>query len=127
MDILHDLHLHTTISRCAREGATPEAYMEIAKKRGMKTLGFANHVWDTAISPAINDFYAGQDMAPILEMELPKENGLRILRGCEAELDKNGVLGLSEEAAKKLDYVLCVHSHSQFDAINQMIDTTHGS
>lgn len=113
MNITHDLHMHTTLSRCGKPGATPEAYVEIAKERGITTIGFSNHVWDTAVSPAINDFYEGQDITHILSEALPKENGIRILRGCEAELDKNGVLGLSEEAAKSLDYVLAVHSHSQ--------------
>ena len=117
MNIQHDLHMHTTLSLCGKPGATPKAYIEIAKEKGLKTIGFSNHVWDTAVSPAINDFYAGQDMAHILSEPLPEEKSIRILRGCEAEMDKNGVLGLSEEAAKNLDYVLAVHSHSQHDAV----------
>ncbi len=117
MDILHDLHVHTNLSRCGDAEATPARYIELAKARGMKTIGFSNHVWDTAVSPAINAFYEGQDMASILEMEIPKTEGIRVLRGCEAELDKNGVLGLSEAAAKSLDYVLAVHSHSQHEAV----------
>ncbi len=117
MDILHDLHIHTNISRCGQPSATPAKYIELAKARGMKTVGFANHVWDTAVSPAINNWYEGQDMAPILEMDIPKAEGIRVLRGCEAEMDKNGVLGLSEAAAKSLDYVLAVHSHSQHEAV----------
>ncbi len=117
MDIRHDLHLHTTLSRCGKPGATPEAFVDLAKDYGLTTIGFSNHVWDTAVSPAINDFYEGQDVPHILSETLPNEKGIRILRGCEAELDKNGVLGLSEEAAKKLDFVLAVHSHSQHDAV----------
>ncbi len=117
MNINHDLHMHTTLSRCGKEGATPENYITLAKEKGLSVIGFSDHVWDTSVSPAINDFYEGQDVSPILSRSFPKEPGLRILRGCEAELDKNGVLGLSEEAAKKLDYVLAVHSHSQHDAV----------
>ncbi len=117
MNITHDLHMHTTLSRCGQPGASPEAYIEIAKERGLKTIGFSNHVWDTAVAPAINDFYKGQDMAHILSEAYPNADGIRILRGCEAEMDANGVLGLSEEAAKNLDYVLAVHSHSQHDAV----------
>ncbi len=113
MNIRHDLHLHTTLSTCGKPGATPEAYIAIAKEKGLSTIGLCDHVWDTAVSPAINTFYTGQDMEHVLSLSLPKADGIRILRGCEAELDKNNVLGLSEEAAKKLDYVLCVHSHSQ--------------
>ncbi len=113
MDIKHDLHLHTTLSHCGKASATPEAYIEIAKEKGLTTIGFCDHVWDTAVSPAINDFYEGQDMARILSAPAPKADGIRVLRGCEAELDKNGILGLSEDAAKKLDFVLAVHSHSQ--------------
>lgn len=113
MNIRHDLHLHTTLSYCGKDSATPENYVEIAKKKGLSTIGFSDHVWDTAVSPAINDFYEGQDAERILSASLPKAEGIRILRGCEAELDKNGVLGLSEDAAKKFDYILCTHSHSQ--------------
>ncbi len=113
MDIKHDLHLHTTLSRCGKAGAVPESYLEIAKEKGLDIIGFCDHVWDTAVSPAINAFYEGQDMNHVLSLSLPKADGIRILRGCEAELDKNGVLGLSEDAAKKFDYILCTHSHSQ--------------
>lgn len=117
MDILHDLHVHTFISRCAQPSATPAKYIELAKANGLKTIGFANHLWDTAVSPAINDWYAGQDMASILEMDIPKADGIRVLRGCEAEMDKNGVLGISETAAKSLDFVIASHSHSQHEAV----------
>lgn len=113
MDIKHDLHLHTSVSRCAASWATAEAYMELAKENGLSLIGVSNHVWDTAVSPAINDFYEGQDMANLLEESFPRAESVRFLLGCEAELDKDGVLGLSEEAAKKLDFVLAVHSHSQ--------------
>ncbi len=117
MKIQHDLHMHTSISPCGKENATPAAYVEIAKKNGLKTIGITNHLWDTAISPAINDFYEGQDGAHLLSESLPCEKGIRILRGCEAEMDKNGVIGLSPALAEKLDYVLVSHSHSQHDAV----------
>ena len=113
MEIRHDLHMHTTLSHCGKEGATPENYLQIAKEKGLSVIGFCDHVWDTAVSPAINSFYEGQDAERILSAPLPKADGVRILRGCEAELDKNGVLGLSEDTAKKFDYILCTHSHSQ--------------
>ncbi|MBE7063732.1 MAG: hypothetical protein IJN25_07160 [Clostridia bacterium] len=109
MDIRHDLHLRTT--------ADPETLAFFAKEKGLTTVGIADPVWDTAVSPAICDFYEGQTMDKILSATLPKEKGLRVLRGCEAEMDKNGVLGLSEKAAKELDFVLACHSNSQHGAV----------
>jgi len=117
LDIRHDLHMHTSLSRCGEDWATPETYIDIARENGLSLIGFADHAWDTAVSPAINDFYKGQDMEAILHRTLPKEKGIRVLRGCEVEMDKNGFLGLSEEVAKQMDYILAVHSHSQHDAV----------
>ena len=119
MKILHDLHIHTYLSLCGDASATPEAYVSVARDLGMKTLGFVDHVWDTAAAPAPNAFYEKQDMAHIQKLVLPKENGMKLLRGCEADLMQNGTLGLTEKEAKKLDFVLAVHSHSQWP---EMID-----
>lgn len=116
MNIQHDLHMHTFLSKCAAPHATIAEYIALAEANGLTTIGIANHIWDTAVSPAPNSFYEKQD-APWLFSEAHPAAGIRVLRGCEAELDKNGVLGLSEETAKKLDYVLAVHSHSQHEAV----------
>ena len=114
MKVLHDLHIHTHLSICGDDSATPEAYVAVGEKCGLTTFGFVDHVWDTAVSPAPNDFYAKQDMAHIKKLVLPSADGKTLLRGCEADLAADGTLGLSEKEAKNLDYVLAVHSHSQW-------------
>ncbi|MDD6309318.1 MAG: PHP domain-containing protein [Clostridia bacterium] len=120
MEIQHDLHIHTHFSPCGSPAATPEAYIEAANACGVKVFGFCDHVWDTAVSPAPNGFYEGQDIEHIMGLTLPKKSGCRFLRGCEADMNKKGVFGLSAEGAAKFDYVLATHSHSQHEA---MIDS----
>ena len=109
MKIQHDLHIPAS--------CTPiEDYLAAAEARGVETLGFLCPVWD-ADTPMPDDFYAGQTVASALSRALPASKTVKLLRGCEAELDKNGVLGLSSEAAKRFDFVFAAHSHSQFDGV----------
>lgn len=44
MKIKRDIHIHTSLSSCADRNATFMGYVEEAKKTGLDTLGFADHL-----------------------------------------------------------------------------------
>lgn len=110
----HDLHLHTALSLCARETAAVPGYLEQARKWGVHAVGFSNHVWDSRVTmPGPNPWYEAQNVERAMEIRdtIPADTGdIRVLVGVETEFAQ-GVLGLSEEAAAPLDYVLIPHSH----------------
>lgn len=115
MKILHDLHLHSRLSDGAEPHATVENYLVLAKEYGLSAIGIADYLWDTKVSAPCDEFYEDQDAKRILSMVYPKEKGIRILRGCEVEMDEKGRLGISEETAKKMDFILATHSHSHIE------------
>lgn len=118
MRITHDFHIHTGLSTCVKnkELATPEKYLENAKKYGLTQLGFSDHFWDDAIPGAIS-WYQPQNLNHVLqlkdELENIKGNGVEIYFGCEAEYDPyhHGV-ALAEAHAELFDFILVPNSHT---------------
>ncbi len=110
----HDIHIHTTLSSCcADEQATPENIIARAAEEGLKTIGFADHMWDSRM-PGASDWYMPQDLEHILKIRdmIPKDTkGVKVLVGCETEYCGNGKVGISREAAEQLDFVLIPASH----------------
>lgn len=116
MNITHDFHVHTVISSCGKESATVENYMRIAKEKGLTKIGFADHMWDSAIEGA-SRWYAPQNYEHVAqiksEIEKYKDSGVKIYFGCEGEYDypHRGV-AMTEETAEKFDFILIPHSHT---------------
>ena len=117
MKITSDLHIHTRLSSCAKPEATVEYYMNKAREIGLKTLGFTDHLWDSAI-PNANKFYVPQDFAHIsrirAELDAADKTGIdRILFGAEGEYDpwRHGV-ALTPEVAEQLEILLVPNSHT---------------
>ena len=117
MKITSDLHIHTRLSSCAKPEATVAYYMDKAREMGFKTLGFTDHLWDSAI-PNANKFYAPQDFAHIseikAELEAADKTGIdRILFGAEGEYDpwRHGV-ALTPAVAEQLEVLLVPNSHT---------------
>ena len=110
----HDLHVHTTLSSCCHsDDATPEAILRRAADAGLKTIGFADHLWDSAVEGA-SEWYAPQDMDHILQIRerIPEDTfGVRVLIGCETEYLGGGRVGISPESAARLDFVLVPVTH----------------
>ncbi|MBE6561361.1 MAG: PHP domain-containing protein [Ruminococcaceae bacterium] len=110
----YDLHIHTRLSSCANPEVTAADYIACAKERGVTTIAFTDHMWDSAI-PGASNWYKPQNYEHICELkkELPAADpDLKILFGCECECDKYGVVGISEEVAAQLDILLVPHSHT---------------
>ena len=117
MNITSDLHVHTALSSCAKPEATVDYYMDKAREIGLKTLGFTDHLWDSAI-PNANGFYRPQNFEHILKIkeDLRKADttGIdRILFGAEGEYDpyRHGV-ALTPGVAEQLEVLLIPNSHT---------------
>ena len=116
MKIKHDFHIHTTLSLCAKKGATVEYYIGKAEELGITKLGFSDHFWDSAIEGA-NSFYQPQNWEHVkqLKEELSKNRSQKIKTyfGCEVEYDSHTRdIAMTEAVAEKFDYVIVPNSHT---------------
>ncbi len=121
MKITSDIHIHTALSSCAERSATFMGYVEAAKNTNLKVLGFADHLWDSAI-PGASKWYAPQNIEHVLKLkeELPASrevDGIKLLFGCETEFAYDGKLCLSEEGFAHFDYVIVPHSHTHMGLV----------
>lgn len=110
----HDIHVHTVLSACCADPASvPEKILARAAEAGLGTIGFSDHMWDSAV-PGASQWYRPQDFAHLCEIrrQLPKEtHGVRVLVGCESEYVGGGRAGITPEVARQLDFVLLPISH----------------
>ncbi len=113
----HDLHIHTYLSACCsdKENHRPAAILALANELGLKTIGFADHVW---VNPDLtpSSWYAAQDASQISKLRedlATIDTDLRVLVGCEAETIAPGKFGITPEFAEQLDFVQlpCSHFH----------------
>ena len=121
MKITSDLHIHTNLSSCASREATLDAYIERALPLHLKTLGFSNHLWDSAV-PGASNWYAPQNVEHVLKLKEELNgrheiNGIRILFGCETEFTYEGKLCLAEENFHHFEYILVPHSHTHMKCV----------
>lgn len=114
MIVTHDIHIHTNLSSCCKDPAsTPENIIKAAAEKGYKLIGFADHLWDNPVYEPSN-WYRPQNLEHVLKIkeQVPKDTmGVKVLVGCETEYCGNGVIGISEEAASQMDFVLVPMSH----------------
>lgn len=117
MRLDHDLHVHTYLSDCCqeKERQTPAAILALAEEMGLRTIGFADHMWLNPNLPPTG-WYAGLNESLISKLRndlAAVETKVRVLVGCEAETVAPGKYGISEEFAQELDFVLlaCDHFH----------------
>lgn len=121
MKATHDVHVHNYLSGCCSDmQATVENYIAIEREKGVRLMGFANHVWDESIPlPAKKgwpvDMYKKHVMAFEMQIkpQIPADTGdLKVLVGGETEYcGMYDVLGMGKEAALKLDFLLIPHTH----------------
>ncbi len=117
--IEHDLHIHTYLSSCCSEKQLqiPKHIIPLAENMGLKTIGFADHLWTNPGIPA-SDWYKPQDGSQITKLKqdlAPLKTKLRVLVGCEADTAAPGKFSITAAYAKTLDYVLLSCSHIHLD------------
>ncbi len=115
MKAYYDVHLHNYLSNCSRDrAATAENEVYKAAELGLKTIGFANHIWDARVEGA-SSWYHKQTLAFSMQIknQIPTDTkGVKVLIGAETEYcGMTQTLGMSAKGAKELDFLLIPHSH----------------
>lgn len=108
----NDLHIHSCLSSCSSDPEqTSWRILEYAKTYGLKTVCLTDHFWDSAV-PGASEWYAPQDFEHISKSKpLPQSDEIRFLFGCEADMDKNMQIGLSEERISEFDFIIIPTTH----------------
>ena len=114
---LHDMHLHI------RQGCTVEEYLEKANHLGIEVMGITEHLWDLETVPVPDapeyafglNYYREKTLSKIhtaKAMFTGETGDVALFWGCETEFSGPlGLVGISAERAKTLDYVVTPHSH----------------
>ncbi len=128
MNIPHDFHLHTNLSRCGQPTATPEAQIAALEAAGIQEACFTDHTWDTAV-PGGNSWYAGQTVERLLPLrerlqQLQPTTAVKLHFGCETELQDDGTVGLHPDHASLFEFILIPHNHFNFAGLTRPADLT---
>ena len=123
MKIKQDIHIHTYHSPCAAQDATPQVYIDHAKRTGLELIGFADHMWDNGKGFSIASYERHQtNFKRLIQIKddlasctIPE--GLRVLVGCESDFTADSTLGISREIASQLDFVLVAQAHTHFPEV----------
>ena len=111
----HDYHIHSRLSLCScDDGQTPEAILEIAKRKGLKKICLTNHFWDERIpyNTIANKWYEEQNFAHISQsLPLPNDPDITFLFGCEADMGNDDVIGLSKERCDEFGFIIVSITH----------------
>lgn len=108
----HDLHIHSCLSACSKDPwQSPARILRYAQENGLHTICLTDHFWDSAIEGA-SRWYRPQDYAHICRAKpLPQAEGVRFLFGCETEVTRHNVLGISREVMDELDFIVIPTTH----------------
>ena len=108
----HDYHIHSTVSRCCKdENQTPERILEYAVQNGFTSVCLTNHFWDENVKSEAEwiEEHGYSYLTSVLP--LPKKEGIRFMFGAEIDIDFNGVIGISRERLRELDFVTVATTH----------------
>ena len=119
----HDLHIHSTLSKCCKDPAqTKEAILEYALKNKLSTICITDHYWDAAV-PGASPWYQKQPYEHIDQIKpLPQAQGVRFLFGCESEMDRNMTLGIPPERFDDFDFFIIPTTHMHMDFVRDEDD-----
>lgn len=122
----HDFHIHSTVSRCCKDAEqTPERILEYAKENNFKKICLTNHFWDEKIKSEAEwiEEHCYKYLTSVLP--LPQCDGITFLFGAELDMDYNGVLGISPERLRELDFVTVAttHMHLTGNTVRKKIET----
>lgn len=111
-DVLGDLHMHTTWS----DGKDSIREMaEACRKRGYRYMAVTDHSRAVTVARGLGPERLREQWDEI-ERARDEVDGIRILRGCEVDILKDGSLDLPDDVLEGLDVVLvAVHSHMALD------------
>ncbi len=108
----HDLHIHSYLSSCSKDkNQNPKTIIKYAEDYNLNTICLTDHFWDGKVLGA-SLWYIPQNFRHISKAKpLPQSDGIRFLFGCEAEVTKNNVLGISKGVIDQLDFIVIPTNH----------------
>ncbi|MBQ7474911.1 MAG: hypothetical protein IJS78_03210 [Clostridia bacterium] len=110
----HDLHIHSGLSLCSGDPEqNPSGIFRYGLENGFHTLCLTDHMWDPAV-PGASDFgfYESQPYERTRSvLPLPQSDTLRFLFGCETDMDRGCVIGVSPAVAAELDFIIVPTTH----------------
>lgn len=108
----HDFHIHTQLSPCSNNPEqNPESILRYGEKYGLRHIVLTDHFWDEAVPGCIG----WQGYAHISKwLPLPRSETTRLHLGCEADMNRANVLGLTKETAEKLEFITVSINHLHF-------------
>jgi len=111
-DILGDLHCHTTWT----EGKQDIKEMVIsARELGYQYLGISDHAKFLSMVHGLDEKRLFKQMKEIDELS-KKIKGIKILKGLETNILKDGSIDIKDEALERLDYAIAgVHSNFKME------------
>lgn len=109
----HDYHIHSMISQCSGDPEqTAERILKYAKERGFKSIALTDHFWDENVPGASNWYRTYHKFSDIsAALPLPSDPEVEFLFGCEVDMDKDGVIGLSKERYDLFDFIIVPTTH----------------
>ena len=122
----HDLHIHSGLSRCSGcPDQNPETILKYGEDNGFRTLCLTDHMWDPDV-PGVCEWYAPQDYENIKKaLPLPQTDKIRFLFGCETDMDKHGVIGITKKTAEELDFIIIPTTHMHINGFT--LEGTEGA
>lgn len=122
----HDFHIHSTVSLCCKDvEQTPERILRYAKSNKYRSICLTNHFWDENVKSEAEWHEAHGYNNLISVLPLPQDSDVKFLLGAETDIDYNGVLGISKERMKMLDFVVVAttHLHLAGNTVRNKIET----
>ena len=111
----HDYHIHTHLSICSDDkGQTPDAILQIAKKRNLKKICVTDHFWEDTVpcNTLVNFWYEAQNFNHIAQsLPIPKDPDVEFLFGCEADMDSDDNIGISKERLDDFGFIIVATTH----------------
>ncbi len=109
----NDFHIHSGISLCSgRPDQNPERILQYAKENNLKTVCLTDHYWDEAVPGGETGFYKPQNTPYVKQSQpLPQAEGIEFLFGCETDMNKDGVIGVSREKLDEFDFIVIPTTH----------------
>jgi len=93
-------------------GNSIEEMVEEAIKMGLKYICITDHTKSLAVTGGLDEEKLLKQMAYIDQLNQKYKNTIRILKGAEVNIQKDGKLDISDEVLSKLDFVgAAIHTH----------------
>ena len=109
----HDYHIHSMISQCSSNPEqTAENILKYAKEHGFKSIALTDHFWDDNVPGASNwysTYHKFSDLARALP--LPTDPEVEFLFGCETDMTRDGVIGISKQRCELFDFIIVSTTH----------------